>query len=72
MVQVVMTAEQAKLVSETSDSIEMVDSNGEKLGTLLRPPTQDDIRIAGERISRGGKRHTTKQVIDHLRSLDQS
>lgn len=71
MVQVVVTADQAKLLAESSDCIEMVDVRGKRLGTLLRPPSEEDAQIAKKRIGQVGKRYTTEEVVSHLRSLEQ-
>jgi hypothetical protein len=72
MVQVVATSDQAKLFAESNECIEMVDANGKLLGTVVRPPSDEDIRIAKLRIAEGGKRHSTDEVVAHLRSLEQS
>jgi len=72
MVQVVATSDQAKLFAESSESIEIVDVNGKRLGTVVRPPSDEDVRIAKLRIANGGTRYTTEEVVSHLRSLEQS
>jgi hypothetical protein len=69
MVQIVMTEAQAKLFAATDEHVEIVDANGRRLGTVLRPPSEEDVRIARERINQGGKRYTTAEVISHLRTL---
>lgn len=72
MIQVVATADQAKLLAETSECVEIVDASGKCLGTVVRPPSDEDIRTAKNRIAGDGQRHTTDEVISHLRSLEQS
>lgn len=71
MVQIVMTEAQAKLLAATDERVEIVDANGRRLGTVTRPPSDEDVRIARERIAQGGKRYTTEEVVLHLRSLGQ-
>jgi len=71
MVQVIATAEQAKLLTESQERVEIVDANGKSLGMIVRPPSEDDLRIAKRRIEQGGTRYTTDEVISHLRSLEQ-
>lgn len=71
MVQVVMTEAQAKLFAAADETVEIVDANGRRLGTVLRPPSDEDVRIARERINQGGPRFTTEDVVAHLRSLEQ-
>lgn len=72
MVQVVATNDQAKLLAESNERVEFVDANGKRLGTLLRPPSDEDIQIAKDRIAGDGKRYTTDEVVARLRSLEQS
>lgn len=72
MVKVVVTADQAKLLAESTDRVEIVDADGKRLGTLLRPPSDEDIQIARDRIAGDGKRYTTEEVVSRLRSLEQS
>ena len=71
MVQVIVTAAQAKLLAEAKECVEIVDASGKSLGTVVRPPSDEDVQIAKQRIEQGGKRFTTEQVISHLRSLEQ-
>jgi hypothetical protein len=72
MVKVVATADQAKLLAESTDCVEIVDADGKRLGTLLRPPSDEDVQIARDRIAGDGKRYTTEEVVSRLRSLKQS
>ncbi len=72
MVQIVMTDAQAKLFEAAQERVEIVDTNGRRLGTVLRPPSAEDVRIARERIAQGGPRFTTEEVVSHLRSLGQT
>jgi hypothetical protein len=72
MVQVIVTADQARLLAASTECVEIVDANGKRLGTLLRPPSNDDVRIAKDRIAGDGKRYTTDEVVARLRSLEQS
>lgn len=71
MVQVVATADQAKVLAESTDCVEIVDANGNRLGMVLRPPSDEDIQIAKDRIAGDGKRYTTEEVVSRLRSLEQ-
>jgi hypothetical protein len=71
MVQIVMTEAQAKLFAAADERVEIVDATGRRLGTVLRPPSDEDVRIAKERIAQGGKRYTTEEVVSHLRTLGQ-
>lgn len=72
MVKVIATADQAKLLAESTGCVEIVDTDGKRLGTLLRPPSDEDIQIARDRIAGDGKRYTTEEVVSRLHSLEQS
>lgn len=71
MVQVVVTAEQAKLFLESDEDVEIVDANGRIFGTVVRLPSDDDVRIAKQRVEQNGKRHSTAELVSHLLSLEQ-
>ena len=70
MVQVVATADQAKLFAEAGGSVEIVDASGKRLGYFARPFTDEDVRIAKERLASDEPRYTTAEVMDHLRQLE--
>lgn len=72
MIKIIAKDELLRELQRTDEVIEFVDANGKRLGTLVRPPSDEDIRIAKERLAGDGKRYTTAEVIDHLRSLEQS
>ena len=68
MVQIVVTADQAKVLSEAKDSVEIVDLHGNRLGFFARPFSKPDIAIALARAASNEPRRTTKQVIERLKS----
>jgi hypothetical protein len=70
MVQIVATPDQAKLLAEANESVEIVDANGKRLGYFARPFTNEDISIAKERLASDEPRYTTEQVLEHLRKLE--
>lgn len=70
MVQVVATADQAKLFAEAKGSIEIVDPYGNRLGYFARPFADEDIRIAKERLASNEPRLTTAEVLENLQKLE--
>jgi len=72
MVQIVATDELVRLLESAEGIVELIDANGRRLGTLTRPPTEEDVRLAKQRAAGDGPWHTTKEVIAHLKSLDNS
>jgi hypothetical protein len=71
MIQVVVTADQAKLISEAHGSVEVVDENGKRLGYFARPFSDDEILLAKQRLASDEPRYTTAEVLEHLRKLEQ-
>jgi hypothetical protein len=69
MIRIVATEEQAKRIAEAQETIEFVDSKGNPLGLLAKPLSDDDIRIARERLSSDEERRPTGAVIARLESL---
>ncbi len=69
MVQVVVNADQARLLVESTGNVVIVDENGKMLGTVVRPPSDEDVRLARMRVEENGERYTTEEVVSHLRSL---
>jgi hypothetical protein len=70
MVQIVVTAEQAKRLEETREPIEIIDENGHRVGFYTQPFSKAEILEAKRRseIEKGGR--TTKEVLDRLSKMD--
>ena len=69
MVELVVTAEQAKLLSEASDSVEIVDGQGNRLGFFARRFTEKDVAIARLRNAARASGRSTADVLERLESL---
>ena len=48
MVQIVASDEFVRQLEKTEGIVELVDAQGKRLGTLTRPPSAEDIRVAEE------------------------
>jgi hypothetical protein len=70
MEHIVVSDQQARLISEATESIEIRDARGGHLGYVAHGFTDEDIAIAKQRLASDDPRYTTQQVLDHLRSLD--
>lgn len=70
MTHIIVDDEQAKLISESSDCIEIRDRNGRHLGFVTQGFSEEDITIAKERMLSDEPRYSTKEVLDHLQSLE--
>ena len=72
MVKIVATEELLRALENADGIIEFVDPTGNRLGTLVRPPSAEDIRQAKQRLAGDAHRYTTDEVVAHLRSLEES
>jgi hypothetical protein len=66
---IVVDDEQAKLIAEATDTVEIRDRQGKHVG-YVGHITEEDIALAKQRAASKGPCYTTQQVIDHLRSLE--
>jgi hypothetical protein len=69
MQHIVVDDEQAKLIAEATDTVEIRDRRGKHLG-YVDHTTEEDIAIAKQRLASDGPRYTTHEVLEHLRSLE--
>jgi hypothetical protein len=70
MVQIVVTAEQAKQLGESREPIEIVDQDGNKIGYYTQPFTNAEIVEAKRRSDSESGGRTTQQVLDRLSSME--
>jgi hypothetical protein len=70
MVTLVLTAEQAKVLADARETVEVTDAAGTRLGVIERPLSDAEVETALARLaeSRGGK--TTVEVLAKLMTLD--
>ena len=68
MVELVVTAEQAKLIAEAQGIVEIVDSHGKRLGYFARRFSDRDIETALARAAAGQSSRTTRDVLERLKS----
>jgi hypothetical protein len=68
MPHIVVDDEQAKVISEARDNIEIRDRNGRHLGFVAHGFSDDDIAIAKQRMASDEPRYTTQQVLSRLQS----
>lgn len=70
MIRIVATADQVRLLQQSSDEIEFIDEHGNRLGILAREADLEDIRIARQRLNSDQPRLNYSEVLDHLRRLE--
>jgi hypothetical protein len=69
MPHITLTEEQARVVAGATEPIILRDTNGELLAVIPPPWSHAEIAEAQRRWNSDAPRHTTAQVIEHLRSL---
>lgn len=69
MVELIVTSEQAKVLAEAQESVEIVDAKGNRLGFFARRFSDRDIAIARERAASAEPGLPTAAVLDRLGSL---
>jgi hypothetical protein len=70
MPHIVVDDQQAKLISEATESVEIRDPRGICLGYVTQGFTDEDIAIAKGRLASDEPRYTTQEVLEHLRTLE--
>jgi hypothetical protein len=62
--------QQAKVLLESTGEVEIRDKQGNCLGLVTRSFNGEEIAEARRRLASGGPWYSTRQVLDHLRSLE--
>jgi hypothetical protein len=70
MVELVVTAEQAKLLAEAQENVEIVDAKGNRLGFFARRFSANEIATALDRAKTGGSSRSTAEVLDRINALE--
>ena len=66
MPHIVVNQEQAKMISESPECIEIRDQSGKHLGYVTPGFSEEDIAIAKQRMVSDQPRYTTQDVLGHL------
>jgi len=70
MTQLVLSDEQARQLSQTSEPVELVDREGRHLGYVTSDFSPEEIAEAERRAGSSGPWYTTQEVLKHLESLE--
>ena len=68
MVELVVTAEQAKLLADAIESVEIVDAQGNRLGFFARRFSDHEVSIAAVRAASGHAGRSTGEVLERLQA----
>ncbi len=69
MVKLVVSAEQAKVLTEARESVEIFDAKGNRLGFFTQPFSDHEIELARGRAAAGQPGRSTADVLERLASL---
>ncbi len=69
MIQVVVESHVADQIRRAEGQVELVDDQGNRIGVVRRPPTEDDIRFAKSRIGSKGPKVTVDELITKVKAL---
>jgi hypothetical protein len=69
MEHIVVAEQQAKLISEATESVEIRDPRGRHLGYVAHGFTEEDMAAAKQRTASHQPGYTTQEVLDHVQSL---
>ena len=72
MVTLVLNAEQAKVLQEAREAVELIDGVGTRLGIVSRTPSDAEVETALARLGDGREGKTTVEVLAGLMALDAS
>ena len=70
MIYIVVDDDQAKVITEASQGVEIRDRQGKHLGFVAHGFSNEDIALAKSRRAMGGPRLSTKEILDYLISLE--
>jgi len=69
MIYIVVDDQQAKLIAESSQSVEIRDNKGNHLGFVSHGFSNEDLALAKQRLSSAQPRVSSEELIDHLRTM---
>lgn len=69
MIKIVVQAEVADQIRRSDGRIELVDDQGNRVGIVRRPPTEDEIKFAKSRVGSTGEKFTVGELIAKVEAL---
>ena len=72
MTYIIINPEQARVIAEANEDVQVRDESGNVLGYVSSSGfTSEEIKQIKRDLASDQARYTTKEVLDHLRSLEQ-
>jgi hypothetical protein len=69
MNRIVVQADIADQIRRSEGHVELVDNQGQRLGIVHRPPSEEEIAQAKARVGSTGPKHTIDELIAKVESL---
>jgi hypothetical protein len=69
MIRIVVQADVAEQIRRSDGQIELVDDQGNRLGFVRRPPTDEEIKYAKSRVGSAGPKFTVDELIAKIEAL---
>ena len=69
MIRIVVQTDVAEKIRRSDGQIELVDVQGNRVGVVRRPPTENEIQIAKSRIESNGPKFTVDELIAKVEAL---
>ena len=69
MIRIVVQADVAEQIRRCNGQIELVDDQGNRIGVVRRPPTEDEIKYAKSRVGIKGPKLTVDELISKVEAL---
>ena len=69
MIRIVVQSDVADQIRRSDGQIELVDDEGNRVGVVRRPPTENEIEFAKSRVGSKGPKFTVDQLIAKVESL---
>ncbi len=69
MIRIVVQADVADQIRRSDGQIELVDDQGNRVGVVRRPPTENEIKFAKSRVGSTGPKVTVDELIAKIEAL---
>ncbi len=69
MIRIVVQADVADQIRRSDGQIELVDDQGNRVGVVRRPPTEEEIEYAKSRVGSKGAKLTVDELIAKVEGL---
>ena len=69
MIRIVVESQVADQIRRAEGQVELVDDQGNRVGVVRRPPTQDEVEFAKSRMGSKGPKLTVDELIAKVESL---